>query len=1348
LAQVISTTTSAGITLSNQSYNPVTIAGGSRISKTSGSNGALYGKGGATNSWTIDNFGQILGGSAVGGVYLGSFAYHIINGVLVNESGGTITGNRYAVAVAGPGSVTNKSGAVISAVGSAGVYLRGQGIVNNYGTIIDSGGSGVYERGGGTVFNGPSGTISGSSVGVVLTSVGTIINAGLIAGGKSYAVLFAAGSNANRLIVDPGSLISGRIKGGGGVLELAAGTGSGGGPNIITTAGITNFGTLQLDAGAQWTMTGASNSMLGSVSITGFTTGNTIDLLSFSAVSKTFANNALVLTDGANAQVTLNLQGSFTTGSFQVTSDKNGGTNVTNNPTPRTYSWAGSGTIDWNTPTAWDLGAVPTSVDSAIISNTGNNTVTIASTATVSISQLTIAGADTLLVAGKLIAQSITDSAVLAFTSGRTLNSTPVRLSGTISERGGGTLTIGSSEVITQTGSLATLNSTTGGGESILNQGTIKAALAGASLAIVPLNFTNKGTISVTDETVTIGYDAGSVHGSWSNAGLIALSGTASLVLDGSLATAGIGTITGANGVTVAGILNNTGTTLNVGNGTSLGLINLANGGLINGGTISDHGNGFSFNRNGTFNAVIYQGTLNIATGNGRLNVTNGLTVTGTSGTGAGFINLTQGNDAQLNFIGSQTVDNATINLSGTDATNPLTEIDIGGGGGLQLTLGKNLTVLSTAAKAQAAISNTTSQDSASVVNLGTIVAAAAGGSFNITPNNGFTNNGTIQVNNGETVAIGPGLGTFTNGTSGVISVSGGSELEIFYNGITAQMNNPGTITLANGATLNLASGLFTQTALGNIVNQGATTLFAGEFDGKTGTIALGAGTKFNKVLLSGSLHDAVLQSNSSFSVVPGNASLRNVVFQGPLNVATDFTNLTINQGVTLEDVSGSLAGTINVTGQADNLIFVNQAPVSNATGQSLNNVTLNIGNASGADVISPSFSAGTFAIGSGATIVSATPQAQAILNAGSGTTVDFHGTLAAIAQSGTFTVTGVPSGASQSFFSNNGLMLVGNGDTLSIGLTITGAAGTIDIGTGGVADISGAVVAGQTLGFTDVTGLLRLHQPASVAATIAGFVQGDTIDLAGITASTAVWSANKLTISNSGSTVAILTMPGNYTKKAFVVGSDKAGGSQVTITATCFGAGTHILTTRGDIAVERLHKQDFVLTASGMKQPIVWIGRRHVDFRRHSNKLRVLPVHVAAHAFGPQRPKRTLLLSPDHAVYVDDVLIPIRYLINRTSVVQIECDAITYYHVELPRHDVLLAEGLPTESYLDAGARRAFANCDGIIQLDPDFAPPLDDHGALWDAKGYAPLIVTGELLQRVRRRLDSNAGVWRHAA
>jgi hypothetical protein len=68
--------------------------------------------------------------------------------------------------------------------------------------------------------------------------------------------------------------------------------------------------------------------------------------------------------------------------------------------------------------------------------------------------------------------------------------------------------------------------------------------------------------------------------------------------------------------------------------------------------------------------------------------------------------------------------------------------------------------------------------------------------------------------------------------------------------------------------------------------------------------------------------------------------------------------------------------------------------------------------------------------------------------------------------------------------------------------------------------------------------------------------------------------------------------------------------------------------------------------------------------------------------------PRRDLLLSPDHAVYVDGALIPIRYLINGRSIVPTASRTVIYYHLELPRHDVLLAEGLPAESYLDTGNR------------------------------------------------------------
>ena len=158
---------------------------------------------------------------------------------------------------------------------------------------------------------------------------------------------------------------------------------------------------------------------------------------------------------------------------------------------------------------------------------------------------------------------------------------------------------------------------------------------------------------------------------------------------------------------------------------------------------------------------------------------------------------------------------------------------------------------------------------------------------------------------------------------------------------------------------------------------------------------------------------------------------------------------------------------------------------------------------------------------------------------------------------------------------------------------------------------------------------------------------------------------------------------------------------------------------------------------------PIVWIGQRVVNCARHLRPEQVWPVRIRAGAFGSARPCRDLLLSPDHAVYVDvdtedgvpGVLIPVRLLINGGSIAQVKMDQVTYYHVELPRHDVVLAEGLPAESYLDTGNRGNFANAGGAVALHPDFA------SLTWDAAGCAPLVVTGPRLEAVRRRLAERA-------
>lgn len=187
-----------------------------------------------------------------------------------------------------------------------------------------------------------------------------------------------------------------------------------------------------------------------------------------------------------------------------------------------------------------------------------------------------------------------------------------------------------------------------------------------------------------------------------------------------------------------------------------------------------------------------------------------------------------------------------------------------------------------------------------------------------------------------------------------------------------------------------------------------------------------------------------------------------------------------------------------------------------------------------------------------------------------------------------------------------------------------------------------------------------------------------------------------------------------------------------------CFAEGTRLNTERGDVAVETLCAGDRVLARIfGTLVPIVWIGCRRVDCARHPRPHSVWPVRILAGAFGERLPSRDLFLSPDHAIHADGVLIPVKYLINGTTVRQEPVSEIRYFHVELPRHDVVLAESLPVESFLDTGNRSAFANAGGAIVLYPDFAARIRE------AEGCAPLVVTGPALAAVRRRLQ-----WRSMA
>jgi Hint domain len=303
----------------------------------------------------------------------------------------------------------------------------------------------------------------------------------------------------------------------------------------------------------------------------------------------------------------------------------------------------------------------------------------------------------------------------------------------------------------------------------------------------------------------------------------------------------------------------------------------------------------------------------------------------------------------------------------------------------------------------------------------------------------------------------------------------------------------------------------------------------------------------------------------------------------------------------------------------------------------------------------------------------------------------------------------------------NYGAMRLDPSTAVLGGLIGTGSA-TIE--TGSTLDVQSTLAAGETVSFAG-NGELLLGTPTLVAGQLSHFAVGDTIDLAGVNPTSVSYASGHLNF--SGGSI-LLNLASGGTPHAITDGN---GGALVTL---CLRAGTRIATVKGEIAIERLATGESLRVRDEGQLPVTWIGHRHVDCTRHPNPYLVWPVRVTRGAFGNGLPHRDLWLSPDHAVYVNDVLIPVKYLINNDTIAQVPVADVTYYHVELPHHDVLLAEGLPVESYLEAGDRANFDNAGASLRLHPDFA------SRTWEAHGYASLVVSGPKLEAARASLATN--------
>jgi DNA-binding beta-propeller fold protein YncE len=130
-----------------------------------------------------------------------------------------------------------------------------------------------------------------------------------------------------------------------------------------------------------------------------------------------------------------------------------------------------------------------------------------------------------------------------------------------------------------------------------------------------------------------------------------------------------------------------------------------------------------------------------------------------------------------------------------------------------------------------------------------------------------------------------------------------------------------------------------------------------------------------------------------------------------------------------------------------------------------------------------------------------------------------------------------------------------------------------------------------------------------------------------------------------------------------------------------CYCRGTRIRTARGEVPVEELVIGDLVLTASGASRPVRSTGHRSFACTHHGELADIWPIRIQAGAFADGQPARDLWVSPNHSIQMEGVLLRAEELVNGGTIAQVGRTRLEYWHVGLDSSDIVIAEGLPSES-------------------------------------------------------------------
>ena len=172
-----------------------------------------------------------------------------------------------------------------------------------------------------------------------------------------------------------------------------------------------------------------------------------------------------------------------------------------------------------------------------------------------------------------------------------------------------------------------------------------------------------------------------------------------------------------------------------------------------------------------------------------------------------------------------------------------------------------------------------------------------------------------------------------------------------------------------------------------------------------------------------------------------------------------------------------------------------------------------------------------------------------------------------------------------------------------------------------------------------------------------------------------------------------------------------------------CFTPGTMIQTPDGLRAVETLREGDRLSTRDSGAQDIQWIGQRRMTGARLFAMPELRPIRIRAGAFDVERPDQEFLVSPNHRMLVrgcvardlfntDEVLVSAKDLVNGTTItLDTQVKQVTYIHLMLPSHQIVVANGVETESFHPASTalstipeedRRRLTQVDAALESDP----------------------------------------------